>query len=101
MRPARLKTAMRVASTSTIAITMSTRLRRLTYCHSPQFRPRRSTTDPTHSLASGERADDRQSKRNDVRPALIVREDHLDEEDPDREADDRSHDGSKHHHRPS
>src|SRR5580765_1214636 len=101
MRPARLKTAMSVAITSRIAITMSTRLRRLTCCQSPQFRPRRSTTDPADSLASGDCADDRQNKRNDVRPALVVREDHLDEEDPDREADDRSHDGSKNHHRPS
>jgi len=36
-----------------------------------------------------------------VGPALIVREDHLDEEDPNCEPDDRSHDGSKNHHRPS
>jgi len=44
----------------------------------------------TSCLSPGERPDDRQDERHHVRPALIVREDHLDEEDADREADDRA-----------
>ena len=97
MRPVTLKTATRTTITINVAIRIHTLLPRLILAG--HLKPGlEACCNPANNLTSGKPANDGQHERHDVRPALIVREDHLDEQDADRKAHDRSQDGTETRH---